>query len=40
MAVIPSVTLATGVVVMGGDSWSEGHEFECQLFKLDGHFSQ
>ena len=27
-----------GQVVMGGDSWSEGYEFECQHHILDGHF--
>ena len=29
-----------GLVVMGGDSCSEGCGFESQLSVLDGHFSQ
>ena len=28
-----------GLVVMGGDSCSKGHEFESQHHILDGHFS-
>ena len=29
-----------GLVVMGGDSWSEGRGFESQHCILDGHFTQ
>ena len=28
-----------GLVVMGGDSCSKGHEFESKYRVLDGHFS-
>ena len=28
-----------GLVVMGGDSHSEGHGFESRYYILDGHFS-
>ena len=28
-----------GLVVMGGDSYSKGHEFESPHLILDGHFS-
>ena len=28
-----------GLVVMGGDSYSKGHEFKSQQGILDGHFS-
>ena len=28
-----------GLVIMGGDSCSEGHEFKFQLHILDGHLS-
>ena len=34
------IRLATGLVVMGGDSHSEGRGFESQHRILDGHFSQ
>ena len=32
------IRLATGLVVKGGDSKSEGCEFESQCHILDGHF--
>ena len=32
------IRLATGLVVMGGDSCSKGHEFESQRQILDGHY--
>ena len=34
------IRLATGLVVMGGDSCSKGREFESRNHILDGHFSQ
>ena len=33
------IRLATGLVVMGGDSCSEGCGFESQYYILDGRFS-
>ena len=33
------IRLVTGLVVMGGDSYSIGREFESQRRILDGHFS-